>query len=185
MKKTAIHKGYFTLELLERDNGIKREILRAKDAVSLLIYVPELQLIVVVRQRREALVGKLNPDGLTVELIAGRLDKKGKSIREIAAEEAMEEAGIKILPEQIELLNFGQPVASSSGLSDETVYLAYTEITPDQIVSEGPFFGNSAEGEFTMREFIRTDELPRKTWTNAQTYAQIQWFLNNKLKGGK
>ena len=175
----TVHTGYFTLQTFRVQLGnheASREVLRAKDSVSILIYNTESRHIILVNQMRVAMVRADNPNGLIIETIAGRCDK-AMTPQEIAASEALEEAGITIAPKKIIALNCGIPMAVSAGATNERAYLMYAEIqNADMDISKNTF-GLASEGEETKRVLVSLDELELLPCEDVRTFALIQYLL--------
>ena len=119
------------------------------------------------------------------EVVAGRLDKPGLTPQQIASDEAWHEAGVKIAPEKIFLLNDGEPVASSAGMADEVVYYAYGETTDEDTDFTKAVFGDPKEEEKITRHFFSLEEFENHICDTLSTFALKYWFLNKRYKGGK
>ena len=174
------HEGYFRFQIVGTTAGLK-ELLCAKDSVNLLIYNTESRKVILVEQARVAMIREDNPEGYIVELIAGRCDKNMMP-KEIAAAEAFEEAGVLILPTEIELLNFGIPMATSAGSTDERALLMYGETRNAYMDMTKEVFGLESEREVTRRILIPVDELEQYPCQDIRTFALIQWFLRRRLE---
>ena len=172
--------GAFSMEDVEF-HGHKRHVLHASDSAGLLIYLKDRNAIVLVRQQRAPMVSAENPDGVITELLAGRFDKYETPLQ-LLAREASEEAGITIDPSQIEILNFGQPLALSAGILDELCWLGYVEISDDQIDPTSKLFGLHDEGEYIDRIVIPVENLEFLVCEDARVYGAIQWFLRRRLE---
>lgn len=165
---------------VEQDIPTEFYIARVKDAVAILIYVRAWDKVVFISQDRPGAVCAANPTGRLTEVPAGRLDYEA-TVCEIAANEAYEEAGIRLDPNYIELINNGEPMTVSAGALTERIYFAYAEIGPEH-VEEGEFFGNEEEGEYIQRRFIAAQTLPYCVFDTASAFALVQWFLANKYE---
>lgn len=171
-------------------NGHKRawDLLNGHDAVAVLIHNTTSDTVVLVRQFRPAVfyhstsgceVAPSRPDtGYTLELPAGLVDKKGKSLQQIASEECLEEAGYALDPDRLTKLN---TVFGSVGLKAGCLTLFYTQATDDDIV-EGAGGGLRHEGEFLdvvhlpvadVPALLSQDEVPIPTGLG---YA-LEWLL--------
>lgn len=172
----VLHKGYFTLAEIKM-RGHKREVLMGHDSVSLLVFIPKWQKIILLRQPRVGMISRENKDGRTMELIAGRVDKE-LSIKDIIIDEAKVEAGVNLHEEQIVFLNRGKPMAVSAGALNEKSYLAYAEVEPEQIDNVSQiFWGDREEGEIIERHFIDLQELPEFICEDVRTFVMIQFLL--------
>lgn len=72
--------------------------------------------------------------GYTMELCAGLADKKGKTPQEVMQEEIMEETGYNV---PLDSIKFISSFRGSTGLSGTLMNLYFTEVTDDQISSDG------------------------------------------------
>ena len=72
--------------------------------------------------------------GITLELCAGIVDKAGKTPREIAKMEILEECGYEVPLECVEEV---QNLPGGVGTSGERIYLFYTEVTDQMKVNTG------------------------------------------------
>jgi len=179
MKTEIKYKGYFTVEVRETLCG-KREVQVAHDSVSLLVYIPRWNKIVLLNQPRVGMMSKENPDGFTMELIAGRVDKD-IPLKDIIIDEASKEAGISLRPEQIKLLNRGEPMAISAGGTTEKSYLAFAEADPEQILEPlRTTWGDPQENEIIERYFIELEELNDFECEDVRVFALIQFLLRKK-----
>lgn len=105
------------------------------------------------------MVRKDNPDGYITEAIAGRFDVSLGPVA-LAVKEAFEEAGAIIQESQVELLNQGEPMALSAGITTERSWLAYAAISPHQLTgSDNDTFGLEVEGERITRMWISENDL--------------------------
>ncbi len=189
MKIKRICEGFYPKDLVTFDNGIKREIVHGDDSVAILLYDIENKGIILVRQERAAMLFRRDSyhsvyGGFIIESVAGRLDKPGKTIKQIAKEEAMEEAGADVSEDDIEIINFGESLAPSPGFSTECIYLAYAEIKPGKLPKAKPeqIFGIEEEGERIARVCFPVEDLENYPHKDLKTFALIQWFLRTKLK---
>lgn len=179
MNGEILYRGYFTLI---RTEG-KREVLLTTDAVAVLVACPRLRKIYLQGQDRDAMITPQNPTGYTVEVCAGRFDKPGESPRVAAARETGEELGIVVGADAIQLVS-DEPLATSAGMTNEHILLAYTEVEPEQIL-EGTYWGAADENERTTRIEISYDDIPSYRTTDIKTFALIQWFLRARLERSK
>lgn len=152
----TLHRGFFELVALFM-NGRWIEVVKASDSVAGLINVTDTNQVVLVEQHRPAMANLTDKMGTIIELVAGRRDHDGESTLSLFLREAKEEAGATIRRDQVFLLNNGQPVAVSPGMTTERVTLCYAEITSDQL-AVGDQFGVAAEGERTTRRLMSADE---------------------------
>ena len=177
---TRIFEGRFVIVDLFQD--IKRsrasEVVRTKNgrySVGFLIYHRGQDSIILVEQNRPAMICETCPEGLIEEVPAGRCDRP-ESPREVIAREASEEVGAEIYPDQIVLLNGGEPLAMSPGILEEMMYLGYVKIEPEQL-AEDRLFGLPEEGEFITRKLIPVSVLYELQFQDMKTFALVQWFL--------
>jgi len=103
LKRETLHQGFFRLEALELRHRLfeggwsepmRREVHTRFDAVGVLLYDPERDLVVLIEQfRAGAIDDAVSPWKL--ELVAG-LVEKGETLEDVARREAWEEAGCKV-----------------------------------------------------------------------------------------
>jgi 8-oxo-dGTP pyrophosphatase MutT (NUDIX family) len=172
--------GNFTLEDVNFF-GRDRLVLRCSDSACLLIHLVDQGKLVLVRQPRESMIVNGFPGGHITELTAGRFDRE-EDVKTLLAREASEEAGTTITPEQIELVNFGSPVALSAGILDEMSWMGYVEITNDQIDPTSKLYGLAEEGESIERFFLPVSGLNLYVCEDARTFGMLQWFKNRLLE---
>ena len=122
------------------------------DAVGVLLYDPHDDAVILVRQFRYPVYASLDPheregDGARqawlLEIVAGVVDE-GRSVKEVAERELLEEAGYKVKGEL-------QPIATiypSPGGSSEHIHLFLGEVDHRQRIGRGG--GVVAEGEDTQ-----------------------------------
>lgn len=171
MSEKVLYHGYFDYVRVTT-LGRNREILRMTDSVSLLVYLQDRQAVVLVRQPREAMIRPDNPEGLIVETIGGRFDAV-YGVRELAAKEALEETGLAIQPESIEVLNHGQPMALSAGGVTERAYLCLAIVNADAIVANDERFSAAGEDERIERIIIPIDQVDHIVWEDTRVFALI------------
>ncbi|GIX07818.1 MAG: hypothetical protein KatS3mg115_2221 [Candidatus Poribacteria bacterium] len=176
---TIAYRGFFTLEIVDTPVG-RREVLRTTDSVVVLVHDVVNDRVLLVRQRRAAMATDENPEGWITEAIAGRMDR-GLPVRELIAQEAWEEAGVRLEPEQIELLNHGQPMAVTAGVTNERSYLAYAPVRPEQIEAGEHPRGLSGEGEEIFRVFVPVSELETVVYEDVRVFALCQYLLRKRL----
>ncbi len=129
-------------------------VLRSTDSVAILLHDTVNHRILLVKQSRVAMIRKDNPDGLITEAVAGRFDVSLSPV-ELAVKEAFEEARAIIQESQVALLNYGEPVALSAGISTERSWLAYAAISPHQLTgNDTDVFGVPEEGEQIKRVWV-------------------------------
>lgn len=175
MNKRIVHRGFFTLEVINTPEG-KREVLRSTDSINILVLDPEKHRIILLKQPRASMISTDNPRGLHVETIAGRFDVN-LGPKALAVKELKEEAGITVSEDQIEFLNQGRPMTVSAGATDEKAYLAFVELKPGQIEREERAFGAEDEGEDIERVYVCIDDLEEYVCEDVRVFALIQYML--------
>ena len=169
---------------VEKDQNTGWRFVRTTDAAAVLVYVPALDSILVVSQQRPPMISAENPSGKSIEAVAGRLDYN-VGVKKLIANELKEEAGISVEAEVISLLNFGKPLASSSGFATEKKYLGYVEVEVSQIENLDNLdqsYGNRHEGENIERSLIKVKDLEKTEFQDVVLFALVQWFLKNHHK---
>ena len=161
------------------ENGKNREwdIVESHDSVSILLYHVELDSLVVVRQFRPSVFIK-NRDGYVFELCAGIVDKDGKSLKEIAAEEAEEECGYRVSSDRLELVS---TFYTSVGFAGSKKSMYFAKIYNNDKVSEGGGICDENIDVIYIKRGDLLDFLADKdiSKTAAISYGII-WFLNNQ-----
>ena len=167
---------------VEQDEDTGWSFVRTVDAAAVLVYLSELDSVLLVSQKRPAMVNDENPSGECLEPVAGRIDYEA-SVKELLANELREEAGVQVNPNTITLLNSGKPLASSPGLVTERKYLAYVEVRTCQVESLDDLekeYGNQHEGEKIKRHLISVKDLEQMIFGDFTLFALVQWFLKGK-----
>ena len=156
------------------ENGVKKrwEVVKSSDSVSILINNAESKRLIIVRQFRPAVFLR-NNDGYMFELCAGLVDKKGKSLEQIAREEVFEECGY----EAQNLVKIGE-FYSSVGTSGSKQTVFYTQVCDADKKTKG----GGVDDEFIeiveiphseVLEFLKTPNI-----TPSLGFA-FMWFLQN------
>lgn len=183
-----VYDGYLKVDVLETEKT-PWEIARAKPAVALFLFNKSNNCALFVRQCRPSMISPENPSGILIEAVAGRLDKPGFTVEQIASAEAHEEAAVIISPRRIVRLNGKKPLSSSAGMTDELIYLAYGEITNDDFDKRKKVLGAEGEGEEILGiQYIPINQLENQVWDNMHTALLVERFLRiqrNKQKGVK
>ena len=102
IKDKILSENYFllrnmTYELTRRDGSVvrhKREVYDRGNGATVLLYNPNKQSVVLVRQFRVATWGNGNPDGMLIETCAGLLDNDAPEV--CIRKEAIEETGYQV-----------------------------------------------------------------------------------------
>ncbi|WP_297812689.1 NUDIX hydrolase [uncultured Helicobacter sp.] len=174
--------------MLFRENGKERswDIIEAHDSVAILLYHKPKESFVVVKQFRPAVYLKESirktPNlkvelGYTFELCAGITDKKGKSLKEIAQEEILEECGYAI---PLENINKITEFYSSVGFAGSKQTLFFATIDESCRQNEGGGIEDeNIEVMFIPRKkahnFILDESYPK---TSGIMFAFL-WFFEN------
>lgn len=179
MNGEIVYDGFFKVVIIDVGNG-PRERIEASDSVNILLFDKVNKRIILARQVREAMIREDNPDGLITETAAGRFDVN-LSPKALMVKEAKEEVGVTLTEDQIELLNFGYPMALLAGVITERAYLGFAEVTPDQIEQAERVFGVD-EGEHIKRIYIPADQLETYICEDMRVFALIQYLLRKLEK---
>lgn len=187
-------KGFVTVETWNGGEPFDTEVLRTTDSVVGLLVDETNERVLLVRQRRAAMVREDNPDGVIVELVAGRFDVD-LGPNALLVKEAREEAGVKLNEDDVELVNLGQPMALCAGVLTERCWGAIAFIKTDQISEGDEGYGIVQEGESISRVWVPILEFVDPTarhddwrvWAMAQYLARfiLSVALKNILIGGK
>lgn len=164
-------------EMRYTENGLQKrwEVVKSADSVSILLYNKDSQNLIIVRQFRPAVFLR-NNDGYMFELCAGLVDKKGKSLEQIAREEVLEECGF-----EAQNLTKIAEFYSSVGTSGSKQSVFYAEVCDADKRTNGGGIDD---------EFIEIIEVPRDS---ALTFLQTPnitpslgfaflWFATNIYK---
>lgn len=142
--------SFFRLVHRDIGDGKNYEIVLASNSASGLVHLVDTAEVMLVQQQRPSMRGLTDAEGTLIELVAGRFDHPGESPIDLFVREAAEEIGAHIRPDQVTVLNNGQPMAVSAGLTDELSYLCYAAITSDQLNgSDKDTFGTDADERIT------------------------------------
>lgn len=127
--------------------------------------------LLLVRQRR------ICTGGYTYEHIAGMVDRDEDPL-EVAVREAEEEAGLVLDPAQVHPLN-KTPLYPSTGTSDESMYLFYTEqvMTKEEILEHGARFGGLHHEHERIYTYIATIQEALRLINNTNGLLQIYMYL--------
>lgn len=111
------------------------------------------------------------------------MDKQGKDLATIAAEECFEEAGYRVEPQRLQKI---QTVFGSVGLQASTLTLFHVEVTDADLV-EGAGGGLRDEGEFIDVVHLPCADIPQLLSQDAYPlptglWAAMEWFLQRKNK---
>jgi 8-oxo-dGTP pyrophosphatase MutT (NUDIX family) len=174
MCSVIVHDGFFKVKVVSTEHG-NREFVVTSDSVCMLIFVSDIKKILLVRQNREAMIRDDNPKGEITELTGGRFDVQ-LSVKALAVKEAYEEVGAKIEQGDVTLLNDGLPMAVSAGVLTERSYLAFIEITSDQIEDQERIFGVDP-GENITRVWLSVEEFAKYPCECVRVFALKNWFF--------
>ena len=174
-KIVVLHDGFVKLT---KDG--KFEAVHTTNSVAVLVYVSDLDKIVLINQSRAPMKNDVNPEGTIIEVPAGRFDRK-LSVEALVVKELDEEIGAKIDESQVQLVSDGW-LAMSPGILTERIYLTYVEITSNQLEEKGRVFGVAAEGEIIHRRIlVPVNQLgPVEPIEDLKTWALIQWFFKKR-----
>lgn len=155
-------------------------VVRTTDSCSGLLWDRTKDCVLLVRQKRVAMVSDSNPDGELVELVAGRFDVN-LGPKALFVKEAKEEAGANLSEDDVEILNHGEPLALSPGVLTERAYLAFVEIREEHL-DEGDAFGAEAEGEQTNRVWMPVQEFLATRHQDLRVFTLARELENRLLK---
>jgi 8-oxo-dGTP pyrophosphatase MutT (NUDIX family) len=175
------YRGFVSIEHWQAPNvSHPFEVVRSSDSVVICIYDAVNDRVLLVEQQRASMIREDNPNGRIIELIAGRFDKALGPIP-LAIAEAMEEAGITLRDDQVELINDGIPMTLSAGVLSERAYGMIAVIHPDQIADGDEGYGVD-EGEDITRIWMSTDEFiagPHHCW---RVWAFAQYIARRRAE---
>ena len=172
--KTRVYDGFVKVDRVTTNAG-PREIVVTTNSVAFLVYNKDKDEVLLATQDRAPMMTEDNPLGTFLEVGAGRFDTK-IGVRGLVAKELKEELGVTATEDEIHVLNNEVPLALSPGVLTERQYLAYVEVTIDQIDPTIRLYGERNEGEVISRKFIPVKELARLPIHDMKTWALLQWF---------
>jgi len=151
-----------------------REVLLRPRAVGVLLYDPDCDCVVLVRQFRVGVIDQTQSPWL-LELVAG-LANEGEEIADVAVREVFEESGIKLKDHEIVADYFNSP-----GISDERTTIFCGKVDSRKA---GGIFGVDSENEDISVEVVSLETalkfLISGEINNAMTIIALQWLALNK-----
>ncbi len=185
INQEILHSGYFDyLKISSKyerydkkwSKKIEREVFERGDAVSVLLYDPEKDSIVMVEQFRAG--ATRHPKGpWTLEIVAGTLEKH-ESPEECVVREVEEEAGFKLKNPLIRISDY----LVSPGGSTERMWLFFTEVNSENI---GGIYGLEESGENTKVVVLKREEAMKMIEVGeifvATAILSLYW-LQNRLR---
>lgn len=182
-KKETLYDGFVKLESWDAGLPFDMIIIRASDSVAGLLYDATNDRVLLVRQQRAAMVRDDNPDGSITEAVAGRFDLN-IGPRGLLVKEALEEAGVTLHENEIELLNDGVPMALSAGVLTERCYGAFAIIHPAKIAEGDHGYGSEAEGEVISRIWMDAEDFINARHECWRVWAFAQYLARRRLEEG-
>lgn len=177
MTREIAYDGFFKVEVVETAHR-KCEIIKATNSVSILLYFPADDSILLIKQSRLSMISEENPNGAIIESVSGRFDID-LSPKDLMIKEAEEEAGVFLKAEDIMMLNNGEPMSVSAGMTNELCYLGYAEIYPDMFCVSDEIFGLAEEGEYIERVWLDRKKFINQPVTCLRVFAFQQWLKNH------
>lgn len=147
-----VHEGFRNLSVIRYRDGlndgiVRREIVKAPQAVAVVAHDPALDRLVMIRQFRYA--AQLSTGrGMTAEIVAG-LVEEGEEPVETARRELLEEAGLEA-KSLTPLCTF----LTTPGLTDELIHLFHAEVDASGLTERA---GNAEETEVTFPFLVSLD----------------------------
>lgn len=172
-----LHDGYFQLHRV-RFNGRDYEVVQATDSADVLLIDPAGQQVLLVEQPRAAMVRPDNHEGLIIEIVAGRRDKTGETVIDLIVRETYEEVGIRIRANQVCLLNGGEPMAVSAGMTTERCHLGVVILEPAQVVVSPKIFSAAGEDENIRQLWVSFDDFISRPCQDVRVFAYQQYLIN-------
>ncbi|PAF53537.1 NUDIX hydrolase [Helicobacter sp. 13S00482-2] len=163
------------------ENGKKKvwDIIDSHDSVSIILYHQDFDSFLIVRQFRPAVYAK-NQDGYTYELCAGLVDKKDKTIEQIASEEIFEECGYNVKVNDLKKIG---SFFASTGISGSKQTIFFATITEENKLTMGGGIDDECIDVLFLplskaQEFINDESIAK---TPALAYA-IKWYMDQSKK---
>lgn len=158
-------------------------VVQSNDSLNLLIFVRGRDRFLLLRQPRPGKIFLEGGDGKTVSTVAGRFDKN-KTPGELAIAEAWEEAGVRVRPEQVDLLNMGRWFYLSPGMNTERAILAYAEVTSDQVEDGEHLRSAESEDEQCERVWMTREQFYSYHCEDIRLFAFREWWFRNETVRG-
>lgn len=158
-------------------------VVEASNSVGILIYDEVKDAVVIVKQKRAAMISEKDKDGSIEESIAGRFDSDIKHAVELAIAETEEETGIKITEKDVIILNNGNSLALSPGVLTEKMYLVAAIISEEHYNNEQDKYGNQHEGEHIERKSIPLEDIRNGSYEfeDMKLFAMCQWLIGHLI----
>ncbi|GAA3994405.1 NUDIX hydrolase [Hymenobacter fastidiosus] len=167
--RQILYDGHYKLSQLlvqDGDEQLKRERFEPGQAVAALVFDPQKQRYLCVRQFR------IGAEAEVLEIPAGMLDKAGESPEEAMRREIQEELGY-----ETDTLEPIATVYASPGNSAELIHLYYAEVSRQT----GPGGGAIDEHEQLDVVALSRQELIGERWQDAKSLIAVQWVqLRNR-----
>ena len=181
--QTQVYHGFRKMDVITyveetTDLRVKRELVEGKHAVAVVVFDPNLNKLVMIRQfRLGAQLG--TGHGFTCEIVAGMIDQ-GEDPVDSAKRELTEETGLvatRIDP----LCQF----LTTPGLTSEVVHLFYAEVDASNLATSA---GMAEETEHTFPFLLSCDEameaVDQNNIYNGIVMLGLMWFFRHRHKLG-
>ncbi|MDG6772917.1 NUDIX domain-containing protein [Thiomicrorhabdus sp. ZW0627] len=181
--------GFFKIDLIDFKHtlyqggwtsNIRRELFGRGQAVLVLLYDLQKQVVILVEQCRAGALGHAHASGQTeqawlLEPVAGMIDP-GETAEQAAYREAQEEAGV-----QLDNLEYVCQFYPSPGGSDEILYLYAAEVDSGQLPEYAGLVDDHEDIKIVRLPFTEAKEKLLKGQFNvASTIIALQWLLLQK-----
>jgi len=185
-EKNRIFQEFFRVDRLDLEIDtfaggrlpMRRYHLERPEVVALVLYNPEKDSIILVKQFRYSSIKKDTDDGWTLEIVGGLIDP-GEAPEESALRESEEETGFR--PKRVEFLTSS---FASVGISNELIHLYVGLVTEEDRVASGGGIAHENEDilviEMPFQEALQ--QIKNGIITDAKSILGIQW-LALKLAG--
>lgn len=176
------HKGFVTLERWQKPgNRFLNEFIRTTDSAAGILHDVVRRRVLLIRQDHVAAMSDDNPYGTLITPFAGRFDVNLPP-KQLLIKEAMEEVGVVLTEDEIEMLNFGHPMVLSIGVLTERTYLSYAEITAAHLTgTDEEIRSAKGENEGIKRCWILVDDLDTFVCDDLRVLAFIQHIKIKQL----
>ncbi|GEM_PF-5377538 len=155
-------------------------VVQSNDSLNLLIFVRDRAQFLLLRQPRTGKLFLEGGDGKTVSTVAGRFDKKFTPT-ELAIAEALEEAGVRVREDQVQLLNDGKWMYLSPGMDTERVLMAYAEVNSDQVEEDESVRSAVGEDEQCERVWMSVDEFRNYISEDVRLMLFREWWFRKYI----
>jgi 8-oxo-dGTP pyrophosphatase MutT (NUDIX family) len=166
----------FAQLMLVQPSGFKFPwlVFDTSNAVAILIANTATDQVLLVKQRRPAMINDANQTGEIVEVVAGRADQQGLSLIDLIIKEVKEETTLDISPEEIQVIN--EKVATTPGCNTERITLSAVILNNPACKFPVVNAGNKEEDEDVQTIIMTIKEFLSFSFSDLKTMTLQLWF---------